>query len=113
VNAREFVAKYGITGGAVGVDGNGDSYLFFTTAHDMKFGFNAIVNHHTFEKVPTLTSTGFIQLKAAQVTQNPSLAPWAGVVTWDLRCTAEDIDDLRRWMGSEAMWADFLSITSP
>lgn len=120
----EFVAKYGITGGAESMKSttNGDARrivyqcVFSFAGRDGKFAINYRVCGDSPHLADPFTPVTFVCILLAQVTRNPRFAPtgagqkWISYTDeWRLNYTEEDVARIRKWMG-DAMWSDFLTI---
>jgi hypothetical protein len=118
MTAEEFVAKYGVTGGADEVwptfSASGDTLaykcLFSLAGRDDAFAFTLKISGNSPYLMQPLTPVTFVLLLLAQVTHNDRFAPACPGGCWNLNYTERDVAQVRKWMDSDAMWSDFLTI---
>lgn len=116
MTAEEFVAKWGIKGGAHLMDDSIPGKRSFTVQYANACTGRGLVTklhghgeqRHNF---PSPTPAVFIMTVAAQVS-GVSQSLSIGVVPFYLYAswTAEDVMTLRQWMGDSDMWTDFATV---
>lgn len=121
---EEFVARYGITGGAVAVTDDERQGDWFTRTWELVFTINGTRGGRRLWQsfhgdaayaIPPLTPTGAVQVLLGQVLADPRLLHFLVPSVWRESIAVDplppdEVMELREWMGS-AMFADFLTIT--
>lgn len=114
---QEFVATYGITGGAElmtsttqgDIDTIAYLYVFSRAGQDSKSCTIQEITGPSPHLVAPLTPTDYILALLAQVTRNERFAPRGPSLAWKLDYDAEEVSFVKEWMGPD-MWAEFLTI---